>query len=142
MSRNRSLRRRGRRRSGFTLMEVMLVLAILVILGSVAWFAFGDMLFAGKTKTAKTQIDAFKLPMNTYLMDEGEWPRELADLWTPGPKTNRRHMEPVGNDPWGNPYGYEPPTSDDPSAKPRIWSNGPNGQQGDADDISNTTVMQ
>lgn len=141
MSRNRSRRCRGRR-SGFTLMEVMLVLAILVILGSLAFFAFGDMLFQGNRKAAKAQIDAFKLPMNTYRMDENQWPDRLEALWTPGPKSGLRHMEPVGFDPWGNPYGYEPPTGTDPGAQPRIWSNGPDGQQGTADDITNTTSLQ
>jgi general secretion pathway protein G len=146
MNRNRSrrlgARRRTQRRGGFTLMEVMLVLAILVILGSLAFFAFGDMLFAGKTKAAKAQIDAFKLPMNTFLMDEGRWPNNIEELWQPGPKTGRTHMEPVGLDPWGNQYGYEPPQGTEASAKPRIWSNGPNGQQGDGDDITNMTAVQ
>jgi general secretion pathway protein G len=145
MNRNRSrrrARRRTQRRGGFTLMEVMLVLAILVILGSLAFFAFGDMLFAGKTKAAKLQIDGFKLPMNTFLMDEGRWPATIEELWQPGPKSGRTHMDPVGLDPWGQQYGYEAPQSTEASAKPRIWSNGPDMQQGTSDDITNMTTVQ
>jgi general secretion pathway protein G len=146
MNRNRSRRLRAKhsrtnRRDGFTLMEVMLVLAILVILGSLAFFAFGDMLFAGKTKAAKTQVDAFKMPLNLYMSDEGEWPGTLQQLWEPGPKTGVRHMDPVGLDPWGSEYGYESPGSDT-RAQPRVWSNGPDKQQGTADDITNMTVIQ
>jgi general secretion pathway protein G len=131
MNRNRSRRRRNRAPAGFTLMEVLLVLAILVILGSLTFFAFGDVLFGAKRKTAKIQIDGLKTPMQTFLLEENRYPQTLEELWTP-----------LGLDPWGNQYQYEPPTDSSAGAQYKISSNGPDGQAGTGDDVSNLTVEQ
>jgi general secretion pathway protein G len=139
MNLNRSRRRRG----GFTLMEVLLVLAILVILGALAFFSFGDVLFGAKRRAAKIQIDGLKTPMNNFLLEEGRFPQSLEELWTPSAKTGRKYSETVGLDPWGNPYQYEPPANQSQSVgEYRITSNGPDGQAGTGDDISNLTVEQ
>jgi general secretion pathway protein G len=140
MSRKRSRRRRG----GFTLMEVLLVLAILVILGALAFFSFSDVLFGANTKAAKVQIDGLKVPIAQFLLEEGRYPGSLEELSSPGPRTGRIHLDqPVGLDPWGAPYGYEVPSdTSNPNLKPRIWSNGPDMQQGTGDDITNQAMTQ
>lgn len=138
-------KRSRRRRGGFTLMEVLLVLAILVILGAIAFFSFGGFFSGAQVKAAKVQIDGLKVPLANYYLEEGRYPGSLEELASPGPRTGRIHLEqPVGLDPWGSPYGYEPPQdfASNPNAKPRIWSNGPDMQQGTGDDISNMTVNQ
>jgi general secretion pathway protein G len=142
MNRNRSRRRRNRAPAGFTLMEVLLVLAILVILGSLTFFAFGDVLFGAKRKTAKIQIDGLKTPMQTFLLEENRYPQTLEELWTPSQKTGRKYADPLGLDPWGNQYQYEPPTDSSAGAQYKISSNGPDGQAGTGDDVSNLTVEQ
>ncbi len=140
MSRSRSRRRRG----GFTLMEVLLVLAILVILGALAFFSFGDTLFQSKKQLAQTQVNGLKTPINQYVLGEGTYPTQLTQLWDGSSKTGRSYLEtPLGNDPWGQPYNYEPPSDpSNPQSKYRISSNGPDMQAGTADDISNLTANQ
>ncbi len=71
---------RPRRRRGFTLMEVLLVLAILVILGSLVGIAFTRMQRRGYEGGAQLQIDLFKDALRTYHMDFGRYPENLEDL--------------------------------------------------------------
>jgi general secretion pathway protein G len=70
------------------------------------------------------QVQVGEIPSN--LKSLYELPSDLADksLWV------RKLDKPVPNDPWGNPYNYGK------SSKTfRIWSNGPDGQNGTDDDI-------
>lgn len=140
MSRKRS----RRRRDGFTLIEVLLVLAILVILASLAFFSFGDVLFQSKKQIAQTQISELKTPINTFVLGEGQYPTGLNQLWDGSSKTGRVYLDtPLGTDPWGQPYNYEPPQDpSNPQSKYKISSNGPDMQAGTGDDISNLTVNQ
>ena len=55
---------RRRPRAGFTLMEVLLVLAILVILGSLAAVSFRGVMGDADVKAAKSQIGLFKTPVD------------------------------------------------------------------------------
>ena len=132
------------RRRGFTLIEVLLVLVILVVLASTAVIAIGPIQRSAYMRAAKTQIGAFDTPLETYRLDMGDYPvtaQGLAALRTaPGDAGGGRWMGPylgkeVPMDPWGRPYQYEYPGRVDPT-KPDIWSMGPDGVSGSEDDIA------
>ena len=57
MRRNKRLRKQIR--SGFTLMEVLLVMAILVILGTLVATNFDGIFGGAKEKSAQIQLDSF-----------------------------------------------------------------------------------
>ena len=128
-----------RRRGGFTLIEVLLVLTILVIIASLAVMAYGPAERSARMKSAKTQIGAFKGPLEAFRLDCGSYPASLEDLrvappnatnWN-GPYLDRN----VPLDPWGRPYQYQPGSPD--GATPcRIVSSGPDGMPNTADDIT------
>ncbi len=141
----RHTRIRSRRRSahrGFTLMEVLLVLAILVILGSLVVANFGGVFNRSKINAAKAQISAFETQLDIYQLDIGSYPTPQqgglqalrvppADLpdptkWGPEPYA-RKDIPP---DPWSNPYYYEVDGN-----KYKIYSAGPDGQPNTSDDI-------
>ncbi len=137
-------RDRSAGRTAFTLVEVLLVLVILVIIGSIAVTAYGPIQRRAYVNAARSQIKAFKTPLNAYLLDIGDYPSSAqglqalryppADLPDPS-KWNGPYLDSeIPLDPWGNPYQYEYPGRFDPS-QPDIWSLGPDGIDGTDDDI-------
>ena len=138
--------RRSRRRRGFTLMEVLLVLAILVVLGSLVTVSYVRLQVEANKKSARTQIAMLEEAVNHYTLSVGMPPNTLDDLlvappdapvgkWA-GPYLDKSQL-PV--DPWNHPFTYE--LVQDPlnpeTSKAKISSAGPNGAPGDADDITN-----
>lgn len=138
-------RTRSRRRGGFTLVEVLLVLVILVVLASMAVMAYGPMQQRARVDAALSQIGLFKTPLELYQTHVGDYPataQGLEALVTPpadmeaggwsGP-----YLKPaVPLDPWSRPYQYEYPGRYNVN-DPDIWSMGPDGINGNEDDIGN-----
>lgn len=133
----------SKRRRGFTLIEVLLVLVILVVLGSIVVTAYMPIERSAKIKAAKSQILAFKNALRFYRLDMADYPSTamgLEALRSPptdavGGVWNGPYLEdPVPLDPWGQPYGYEWPSRMG-NDKPDIWSCGPDGISGTEDDV-------
>ena len=139
---NRRIRRKPQAR-GFTLMEVLLVLAILVILGSFVTVGYVRVQENAKKDSARTQVALLEDATNLYVLAVGSPPSSLQSLierpsdiavpekWS-GPYLEKTT---VPLDPWNREYIYESYESAD-GMKFRISSAGPNGQPGDDDDIS------
>jgi general secretion pathway protein G len=136
--------RRTRRRAAFTLMEILLVLAILVVLASMVTLGYSQIQKGANIKAAKTQLNLLESAVNAYSIDVGTLPSNLEalvqvpgdlprpDKWS-GPYLAKTNL-PV--DPWNQPYQYE--ITDQSTGKFRIWSNGPDLQPGSSDDVSTT----
>jgi len=132
MTRSR-LRRQRPRGSGFTLIEVLLVLVILVMLGSLVVGAYSRIQYNSNRKAAKIQIDSFSSNLEIYHQDVGHYPETLDGLLTEdgmgagdpanwrGPYLNK--VETLPTDPWGNAYQYEA-EGNPPNDTFRIWSTG------------------
>ena len=137
--RSRSSRRR---RSGFTLIEVLLVMVILVILGSLAVGMFSNTQRGANMKAARSQIGLWKTPIETYNLELNSYPPDLEALRSPPAnltnpqKWNGPYTESIPNDPWGNPYQYMVPGRNRPDSYD-LWSLGEDGQDGTEDDIGN-----
>jgi len=138
-------RKDRKRRGGFTLVEVLLVLVILVIIASLAVTAYGPMQKRAYVNAAKTQIRAFKGPLAAYRLDLGYYPSSLDELrMQPGGAGVGPDGQPLWNgpyldrdvplDPWRRPYQYVNPGQHDPEY-PDISSAGPDGVPGNEDDI-------
>ncbi len=137
-----------RQRSGFTLLELMLVMAILVIMAGMVGFAVLKMQQNANRDLTLTQINTLRQACTQYRLNNGRFPSTLDDLvilpagrsqnqWR-GPYleagANGQPQVPV--DTWGNPFTY---TADDANQRVSITSAGADGQQGTADDIPDTT---
>ena len=139
MNRNGRRNRRSRR-DGFTLMEVLLVLAILVILGSLVGYYFTGMQDKSYVSAAKTQIGYFEKSIQAYRLDVTQFPKSLNDLYTApngvdkwdGPYVPKK----IPKDPWGNDYIYKL-GGDGKYKHYEIRSLGPDGADGGGDDIIN-----
>ena len=138
--------RRLSRRRGFTLIEVLLVLSILVILATIVLANFGGVLGKSKIRATKAQIRAFETQIELYQLDIGQppttqqglealrvMPAGLVDAtkWGPDPYTKKD----IPIDPWGNAYIYEWTGG----TNYKISSAGPDGQLGGGDDLDNLT---
>jgi general secretion pathway protein G len=128
MSRPISRRTRG----AFTLMEVMLVLVILVVLGSLAVQMFTGQQRSASLRTAQVQVDAIDGALKSYYLAMNSYPSDISaggglfvnpgnDAWD-GPYLSHE----VPNDPWGNQYQYDVSGQTyHQGNRPDVWSNGP-----------------
>lgn len=142
MTGSRVTNRRARRASGFTLIEVLLVLIILVIIGSLAVNVFTGTQDKASVNAAKSNVPLVRTAIDMYRLDMNKYPSKLADLWeqpsdtTASDKWAGPYMEQLKPDPWGNEYQYTAEGKKNAS-KYDFWSNGPDGQSGSEDDIGN-----
>lgn len=83
------------------------------------------------------QIKNIKMALILFLNDYGAYPSESQGVGA------LRTIDPQApaNDPWGRPYGYRLKKSPGTNAlEPYVWSNGPDGISGTADDIDENTL--
>jgi len=106
----------GKAESGFTLLELLIVLAIIAILAALVAPQYLDRLESSKITATNAQIKMLKASLDTMRLDIGRYPTTqegLAMLVDPpaDPVLRGRWHGPyldgaVPDDPWGNPYNY------------------------------------
>ena len=127
-------------RLGFTLMEVLLVLIILVILGSLAATIVTGTQDRANVRAATAQVALVKRAIDLYRLEMSNYPSKIEDLWDKpsdakqAEKWGTGFLDKLGKDPWDNDYRYAAPGKHN-SASFDFWSTGPDGQDGPADDI-------
>lgn len=133
-------------RRGFTMMEILVVLAILGLLFGLAVSNF-DQIF-GDARVNSTRLfvkESLTNPLFSYNVAMGGYPSTAEGLQAliqpPANKADRwagPYLEPakVPVDPWGEPYQYEYPGKRN-KGKYDLWSKGPDKTTGTADDIGN-----
>jgi general secretion pathway protein G len=138
------------RRSAFTLMEVLLVLAILgVIAAMVVPQLMGTQEEAMKDAAA-IKIKEIEDAVKRYSVDhKATYPKTLRELTHPEPledeTTPKPYMDKI-KDPWGNDYIYRSPNDQQfltDGYRPEIYSFGPDGQDNQGEhpkDINNWTA--
>lgn len=145
---------RKRRRTGFTLVEIMIVLAILVLLLAMVGPRLLKTQEKADQKITLTQIKNIENALDMYKVDNRTYPSTEeglnALLSKPADEARAANWDgpylgedtlPV--DPWGNAYNYEyPPTKGKSTDTPNIWSAGPDGQDNTGDEIVNWTESE
>ncbi len=133
-------------RSGFTLLEILLVVVIIGFLVSVAVVKLSGQSAKAKVVATQNQIDSFKTALGVYELDNGVFPsteQGLQALITQPsgaalPNWKGPYLDPpvIRLDPWGHAYIYKYPGVKIPNGYD-LYSPGPNGIEGDDDDIGN-----
>ncbi len=127
----------------FTLVEIMLVVAIIGILAALVIPKIAGKSEQARETAAMADIKGgIKSALDQYDVDLGFYPQNLQDLIA-APSRNAAHwhgpyFDPavLPTDPWSNPYQYAYPGKHNPTSYD-LWSSGPDGKSGDADDIGN-----
>ncbi len=130
---------RNEARSGFTLIEMLVVLAIIATLASVVGPAIFRNVGDAKAQAARSQIDILALALDAYRIDNDVYPSSEHGLSAlrDAPETGQRPLNwrgpylrrPVPADPWGRPYTYVMPGRENPASYD-LYSLGRDGKIG------------
>ncbi len=129
-------RRHDDSQSGFTLVELLVVLVILSLISGIVAPRVLNYLTDARARTSELQINALKASLDLFFLDVGRYPSEREGLqalmrgdgirnWS-GPYIQQSEL-PV--DPWGNAYAYR--VNDNGY---RLISFGSDGREGEGDD--------
>lgn len=133
------------RSSGFTLMEMLLVLGIIALLVGMGTYMMVNVLGDAEEGKVQADIQALHASLIRYRTAGGAYPTTEQGLEAlvsqptggPRPRSWRQLLRPEALvDPWGNPYQYRRPGRHNPDTYD-IFSMGPDGTEGTADDIGN-----
>lgn len=94
------------RKRGFSLVEIMVVIVIIGLLGTVVTVGVLKFVSDARITTAKTQMTEFMKALNLYKMEKGSYPRSLDALTQAKSSAGESLLKDIPKDPWGNPYRY------------------------------------
>jgi len=104
---------------GFTFIETIITITIILILSAAVGFSAIKYVERARIAACRNQIETFRLALQSYFLDCGQYPTEaqnLEGLWEKpilspvpagwsGPYVDRQ----IPKDPWGNDYVYKNP---------------------------------
>ena len=130
--------------SGFTLLELLVVMVIIGLLASYVGPKYFAQIGKSEVKTAKAQIDSLGKALDQYRLDTGHYPSTengLAAL-NAAPANESKWQGPylqkkVPNDPWEHAYTYKMPGEHGDYDLISLGNDGAVGGTGEAADIGN-----
>ncbi len=155
----------ARHEKGFTLMELMIVIAIIGILSAIAIPNFISYREKSKVAHAESELKTIQMAIIDLAFDTNMWPNnidagipdgdcdsgELGDLNDPDaglvatngayPDWNGPYLEEIPTDPWGNNYWWDPDYGIDGVKYVVIVSSGPNGSGVNVYDDDNIYII-
>jgi general secretion pathway protein G len=121
----RVMRRPSRR--GFTLMEILVVVAIILVLAGLGGYYLMGQANKARDSAAKAKIHTLEQAVKTYNLDHrGQWPPSLQVLLQRdqfgGPYLENQDAL---LDPWDQPFNYNQQGPNNQGIKPDIWCTSP-----------------
>lgn len=136
-----------RERGGFTIIEVLIVLAIIVALTGLIGVAVFSRRDDAKKDTARIELNTIKNALKLFQMDFDRWPTDqegIKVLWdktaldseADATRWKKYLTEPLPRDKWGSEWGYRQKSERGDESMFDLWSFGPDKQDGTEDDIT------
>lgn len=147
---NRYDRRHVGQGRGFTLIEVMIVILIIVAIGGlVAFNAIGSKKKAD-TGLATADFNTLKSTLKQFYFEHNRYPTDeegIKVLWDKAAMTDEEAAKkwtklleaPMAKDRWGNEWQYRQKSEHGDEDTYDLWSAGPDKQEGNEDDIVSWT---
>lgn len=135
-------------KTGFTLIEVMVVIVIIGLLSGLVGVNVFSRLKKANIQAAKTQLYNLSQALDNYKLDNGFYPasEQGLDSLVSQPSVGKIPKSyPTGGylaqkklpqDPWNEPYNYLSPGVNNQDSFD-IWSKGPDREDGTEDDVTN-----
>jgi general secretion pathway protein G len=130
--------------SGFTLLELLVVIVILGLLAAYVGPRYFSQIGKSETAVARTQIEAFEKALDQFRIDMGRYPTTEEGLNAlmvrpaEGAKWNGPYLKKaVPNDPWGRPYIYRAPGTKSEFDIVSLGQDGAPGGTGENVDVTN-----
>ncbi|MEZ5967785.1 MAG: type II secretion system major pseudopilin GspG [Hyphomonas sp.] len=145
MAISRTTKKRAPRDEGFSLIELMVVVLIMGLLATTIIMSLAPVGDQSRVTKARSDVAALESALEMYSLDMSQYPSAdmgLAALKMVPSGPDAASYRPGGyvkrlrKDPWGHDYQYAVPGVRSQTAFD-VYSPGPDGQPGNADDIGN-----
>lgn len=124
----RSAARLGQK--GMTLLEIMIVIAILGLLAAAVIQNLGGVFNNAKIDTTRLKISKVEEAVNMYNLHFNGYPDSMKNLTNP--RGRKPYLKKSPKDDWGNDLIYKRSSGDTPFI---VYSAGPDGVKGNDDDV-------
>jgi general secretion pathway protein G len=134
----------GKLKRAFTLVEMLLVITIIGILAALVVPKMMGRSEQARQAAARADISSIKTALDAFEVDNGYYPKSLADLIQQPRDAKNWHgpyLDKIPQDPWGNNYEYGYPAKHN-TVGFDLSSIGPDGKSGTEDDIGNWTITK
>jgi len=132
----------ARRRAGFTIAEMMVVIVIIGLIAAMIVPNLGAFFGQAQSTKVKADIKSIVDAIESHRMvNAGKYPESLEEVVNP-PGGGQGFLKNMPKDPWGNTYQYEPKNGSSPMRVYTLGGDNSPGGEGEDADVDNITLFE